>query len=226
MNVDLSLIRPYAPLVRRIEAEATVIGDQILKIDHFLNHRIEPSFITEMGQELARRLAQFEPTVILPTAEASGIAPGLVVAQALNVPLVYAKKYAPQVESPAIARIIPSPTKGGETKLVLSQRYIVPYVRVVIVDDFLSNGRTAVALVEMAREASATVLCANFIVEKRFKKGHATIEALGVPVCTLAQVEALENGRDRAHSTLSQRLSGLNMSNNVGFARAAPCARA
>ena len=56
MNVDLSLIRPYAPLVRRIEAEATVIGDQILKIDHFLNHRIEPSFITEMGQELARRL--------------------------------------------------------------------------------------------------------------------------------------------------------------------------
>ena len=58
MNVDLSLIRPYAPLVRRIEAEATVIGDQILKIDHFLNHRIEPSFITEMGQELARRLAR------------------------------------------------------------------------------------------------------------------------------------------------------------------------
>ena len=151
MNVDLSLIRPYAPLVRRIEAEATVIGDQILKIDHFLNHRIEPSFITEMGQELARRLAQFEPTVIL-TAEASGLAPGLVVAQALNVPLVYAKKYAPQVDSPAIARVIPSPTKGGETKLVLSQRYIVPTDRVVIVDDFLSNGRTAVALVEMARE--------------------------------------------------------------------------
>ena len=138
--------------MRRIEAEATVIGDQILKIDHFLNHRIEPSFITEMGQELAKRLAGFEPTVVL-TAEASGIAPGLVVAQALNVPLVYAKKYAPQVESPAIARVIPSPTKGGETKLVLSQRYVMPTDRVVIVDDFLSNGRTAVALIEMAREA-------------------------------------------------------------------------
>ena len=55
------------------EAEATVIGDQVLKIDHFLNHRIEPRFITEMGGELARRLAQFEPSVVL-TAEASGIA--------------------------------------------------------------------------------------------------------------------------------------------------------
>lgn len=105
MTPDPELIRPHAPLVRRIEAEATVIGEQILKIDHFLNHRIEPSFITEMGQELARRLAGFAPTVVL-TAEASGIAPGLVVAQALDVPLVYAKKYAPQVESPAIARVI------------------------------------------------------------------------------------------------------------------------
>jgi len=69
--------------VRRIEAEATVIGDQILKIDHFLNHRIEPSFITEMGQELAKRLARFEPSVVL-TAEASGIAPALFLAQALG----------------------------------------------------------------------------------------------------------------------------------------------
>ena len=196
MLPDPDLIRPYGPLVRRIEAEATVIGDQILKIDHFLNLRIEPSFITEMGQELAKRLAHFEPSVVL-TAEASGIAPGLVVAQALDVPLVYAKKYAPEVESPAIARVIPSPTKGGETKLVLSQRYIVPTDRVVIVDDFLSNGRTAVALVEMAREAGAEVLCASFIVEKRFKHGHAAIETLGVPVCTLAQVEALENGHVR-----------------------------
>ena len=192
--MNFSLISPMPELADRIEREGIVQGNEILKIDHFLNHRIEPSFITEMGQELAKRLVRFEPSVVL-TAEASGIAPGLVVAQALDIPLVYAKKYAPQVESPAIARVIPSPTKGGETKLVLSQRYIVPTDRVVIVDDFLSNGRTAVALVEMAREAGATVLCASFIVEKRFKKGHATIEALGVPVCTLAQVEALENGR-------------------------------
>lgn len=188
------LTSAYGPLVRRIEAEATVIGDQILKIDHFLNHRIEPGFINEMGRELARRLSGYQPNLIL-TAEASGIAPGLVVAQALNVPLVYAKKYSPQVESPALSRIIPSPTKGGETRLVLSQRYLPASARVVIVDDFLSNGRTAVALVEMAREAGTDVLCAGFIVEKRFKRGHEAIESLGVPVATLAQVEGLENGR-------------------------------
>lgn len=194
MSPRNELTAAFEPLVRRIEAEATIIGDQILKIDHFLNHRIEPAFIVELGHELARRLSAFHPNLIL-TAEASGIAPGLVVAQALSVPLVYAKKYSPQVESPSLSRVIPSPTKGGETKLVLSQRYVLPGQRIVIVDDFLSNGRTAVALVEMAREAGAEVLAAGFIVEKRFKKGHEAIERLGVPVATLAQVARLEDGK-------------------------------
>ncbi|HRP97999.1 MAG TPA: xanthine phosphoribosyltransferase [Rhodocyclaceae bacterium] len=183
----------YVPLVRRIESEATVIDDQILRIDHFLNHRIEPAFIVELGRELARRLSAFHPTLVL-TAEASGIAPGLVVAQTLNVPMVYAKKYSPQVEPPALSRIIPSPTKGGDTRLVVSQRYLPADARVVLVDDFLSNGRTAAALVEMVREAGAEVLGAGFIVEKRFKNGRAAMERLGVPVATLAQVERLENG--------------------------------
>jgi xanthine phosphoribosyltransferase len=187
------LTAAYAPLVRRIESEATIIGDQILKIDHFLNHRIEPAFIVELGRELARRLSAFHPTLIL-TAEASGIAPALIVAQTLNIPMVYAKKYAPEVESPFLSRIIPSPTKGGSTKLVVSQRYLPANSRVVLVDDFLSNGRTAVALIEIVREAGSEVLGAGFIVEKRFKQGHKAIEALGVPIATLAQVEKLENG--------------------------------
>lgn len=199
MFTTAELTAPFAPLVRRIETEATIIGEQILKIDHFLNHRIEPAFIVELGRELARRLSAFHPTMVL-TAEASGIAPGLAVAQALNIPLLFAKKYSPEVESPALSRIIPSPTKGGHTRLVLSQRYLPAGSRVVIVDDFLSNGRTAVALVEMAREAGADVLGAGFIVEKRFKKGHEAIERLGVPIATLAQIEKLENG----HAFLSR----------------------
>ena len=112
---------PFEPLVRRILDEATVIDSRILKIDHFLNHRIEPAFMAAMGEALADRLRAFEPNLLL-TAEASGIAPALAVALALNVPLVYAKKYAPVVETPAISRIVPSPTKGGEAKLAVSGR--------------------------------------------------------------------------------------------------------
>jgi len=194
MLLPAELNAAYGPLVRRIEAEATVVGDDILRIDHFLNHRIEPVFIVELGRELARRLSAYHPTLIL-TAEASGIAPGLVVAQALNVPLVYAKKYAPDVEPPALSRVIPSATKGGNTRLVLSRRYLPAASRVVLVDDFLSNGHTAVALADMAQEAGAQVLGAGFVIEKCFRHGRAALEARGVPVAALARVERLEHGR-------------------------------
>ena len=195
MSPHLDLTAPYAPLVRRIEAEGSVTG-QMLVIDHFLNHRIEPGFIFELAHELARRLSFFQPNVIL-TAEASGIAPALIVAQTLNVPMVYAKKYSAQVEAPSISRVIPSSIKGGETRLAISTRYIKPSQRVVIVDDFLANGRTAGALIEMSREAGTDVLGAGFVVEKRFKHGREYIESLHVPVSTLAQVEHLENGHAR-----------------------------
>ncbi|GAA5179620.1 xanthine phosphoribosyltransferase [Niveibacterium umoris] len=189
-----ALSAPFAQLVERIHAEATVLDNQIIKIDHFLNHRIEPAFMTAMGREIASRLAGYQPDIVL-TAEASGIAPGLVAAIALDVPMVYAKKYAPMIEPPAYSRIVPSPTKGGETRLVIGKRYLWEGARVVIVDDILSNGRTCQALIEMVREAGAEVFAAAFIMEKHFKNGRAVIEAMDVPVATLAQVVGIEAGK-------------------------------
>jgi xanthine phosphoribosyltransferase len=185
---------PFEPLVRRIMAEATVVEDRILKIDHFLNHRIEPAFMAAMGHALAERLRVFQPDLLL-TAEASGIAPTLAVATALDLPLVYAKKYSPVVETPALSRVVPSPTKGGDTRLVVSGRYLAPGARVAIVDDFLANGRTAVALAEIVADAGAVTVAAGFLVEKLFQGGRAGLAALGIPVVALAQVERLDRGR-------------------------------
>ena len=185
---------PFEPLVQRIVEEATVVDSRILKIDHFLNHRIEPAFMAAMGQAMADRLRRFAPTLIL-TAEASGIAPALAVATALDVPLVYAKKYAPVVETPALSRIVPSPTKGGETKLAVSGRYLTAGMRVAIVDDFLANGKTALALAEIVGDAGARTVAAGFLVEKLFQHGRAALEGLGIPIATLAQVERLEGDR-------------------------------
>ena len=193
MSPHLDLTAPYTPLVRRIESERSVDG-QILRIDHFLNHRIEPGFIFELAHELARRLSSFQPNIIL-TAEASGIAPALIVAQTLNVPMVYAKKYSTQVEAPALSRQIHSPTKGDNTRLVISSPYTKPGQRAAIVDDFLANAPPPAALIDMAREAGAEVLGAGFVVEKRFKHGREYLESLHVAVSSLAQVEHLENGR-------------------------------
>ncbi|NTU81091.1 MAG: xanthine phosphoribosyltransferase [Chloroflexales bacterium] len=189
-----ALSAPYLPLARRIIAEATVVDDRILKIDHFLNHRIEPELMRSLGVALGERLAPFNPDLVL-TAEASGIAPALATAMALGVPLVYAKKYSPEVEAPALSRVVPSPTKGGQTRLVISSRYLPAGTRVALVDDFLANGRTAVALAEIVAEAGASLVVAAFVVEKLFQHGRAGLEVLGVPVAALAQVERLEAGR-------------------------------
>lgn len=190
----IAIDTPFEPLVQRIVAEATVVDDRILKIDHFLNHRIEPAFMQAMGDALAERVRPFAPTLVL-TAEASGIAPALAVAVALDVPLVYAKKYAPVVETPAISRIVPSPTKGGETKLAVSGRYLGAGMRVVLIDDFLANGKTALALAEIVADAGATTVAAGFLVEKLFQHGREALAQLGIPIATLAQVERLEGGR-------------------------------
>jgi xanthine phosphoribosyltransferase len=190
--VDLDA--PFAPLVGRILREATVENDRILKIDHFLNHRIEPAFMTAMGEALADRIRAFAPDLLL-TAEASGIAPALATAVALGRPLVYAKKYSPVVEAPALSRVVPSPTKGGEMRLVVAARYVQAGMRVAIVDDFLANGKTAVALAEIVGDAGATPVVAGFLVEKLFQGGRAGLEALGIPVATLAQVARLQDGK-------------------------------
>lgn len=190
---------PHLPLVRRIVAEATVPNERIIKIDHFLNHRIETAFMAELGAALAERLAPSQPDLIL-TAEASGIAPALLTALALGVPMVYAKKYAPQVEAPELSRVVPSPTKGGDTRLVISARYLPAGARVALVDDFLANGRTALALAEIVGDAGARLVAAGFIVEKLFQHGRGPLEALGIPVVALAQIERLAAGRAEVRS--------------------------
>jgi xanthine phosphoribosyltransferase len=189
---------PFEPLVRRIVEEATVEDDRILKIDHVLNHRIEPAFMLAMGNALAERLAPYHPELLL-TAEASGIAPALVTALALDVPLVYAKKYAPVVEPPALSRLVPSPTKGGTTRMVVAARYLPPGTRVALVDDFLANGKTALALAEIVAEAGAAMVAAGFLVEKRFQRGRDGLTARGIPVIALAQVEGLVAGKVVIH---------------------------
>jgi xanthine phosphoribosyltransferase len=66
---------------------------------------------------------------------------------------------------------------------------------VAIIDDFLANGKTAVALAEIVSDAGATTVVAGFLVEKLFQHGRAGLEELGIPIATLAQVERLTEGR-------------------------------
>ncbi len=194
MNAHINLTSPYLPLIQRIQADGHVTPEGILRVDSFLNHRIEPDFIYELAEELARRLSDFQPNLVL-TSEASGIAPAFAVAHKLKIPVLFAKKYGLDVEIPptTFVRELRSPTKGNRTRLVIARSHLNPGLRTVLVDDFLANGSTAEAIAEIAKEAGSPMIAAGFVVEKRFQGGRLRLERIGVSVSSLAQVTKIEN---------------------------------
>lgn len=179
-------------LRQAIETRSRVEGD-LLKVDDFLNHRVDIDILPEIGEEIAARFAGSRPDVVL-TAEASGIPPGIMAAQALGVPLIYAKKYVGVGERYTFAREVSSPTKGTEYRVEVARRVLEPGQRVAIVDDFLAGGRTAEALGQIVEEAGGTVLGFVFVIEKTFTDGRARLESHGWEVDALVQIRSLESG--------------------------------
>lgn len=175
-----------------IEKRGRVEGE-LLKVDEFLNHRVDISLLPEIGEEIAKRFAGLEPDLVL-TAEASGIPPGLMAAQTLGVPLVYAKKYVGVGERYTFAREVSSPTKGTEYRVEVARRVLPPGQRVAVVDDFLAGGRTAEALGEIVEEAGGEVLGFVFVVEKTYTGGRERLEAHGWQVDSLVRIVSLDNG--------------------------------
>jgi xanthine phosphoribosyltransferase len=184
---------PVQALKDRIRAEGQYLGEGILKIDSILNHQMDPNLIKAMGEEIARRFGHLEPTRIL-TAEVSGIAPALMAALALNVPVVYARKHKPRtMYGPIFLETAPSHTKGGETNLMVAAEYLPAGERILIVDDFLASGKTLLALARMVLEARCTLVGIATVVEKSFEEGRAKLtERYGVPVESLATIIYLD----------------------------------
>lgn len=178
-------------LQTRIAEEATVKGDIVL-VDHFLNHRVDPEVMFEVGQRVKALADGLKPDVIL-TAEASGIPPAMAASLATGIPMIYAKKYITPGERTSYWREVSSTTKGFEYRIEVRD-HIFSGGRVLIVDDFLHQGRTAVALGEIVEEAGGEVLGVVFVVEKSWVGGRQRIEERGWPVWSLVSIKSLEHG--------------------------------
>lgn len=187
---------PMETLVARIRAEGRSLGGGILKVDGFLNHRLEPALTLEMGRTFAARFTALGIAGVtkVVTAEVSGVAPAFATGVALGVPVVYARKKRPVTMPDALEAHAPSRTKGGVTPLYLSPEYVGPGDRVLLIDDFLASGRTILALAELVRRGGAALLGVGCVVEKTFEGGRETLSSLGVPVVSLAAVTSLEGG--------------------------------
>jgi xanthine phosphoribosyltransferase len=181
-------------LKARILAEGQNLGRGILKVDGFINHQVDPKLMLEVGKELAARFADAGATKIL-TAEISGIAPAVMTALAMDVPVVYARKTKPvTMTDPVYVEAAPSHTKGVDTFLMVSPEFLCPGDRVLIIDDFLASGQTIHALVRLVRHAGAELVGIGALIEKRFEGGRGQLADLGVPVVALAVIKSMENG--------------------------------
>ena len=170
------------------------VEGSLVKVDDFLNHQVDPVLLDLVGAEIAARW-ESERVDLVMTAEASGIPPALTAARHLGTPMLYAKKFPrTTAERPAFVREVTSPTKGTEYRVEVASRLLPPGRRVLVVDDFLSGGRTAEALGEIVEEAGCVVVGFAFVIEKSFMEGHDRLAARGWRIDSLVRVTSLAGG--------------------------------
>lgn len=179
----------------RIAREGLVLGGGILKVDGFINHQVDAVLMDECGAEFARLFKDVKATRIL-TAEISGIAPAIMAARHMNLPVVYARKTKPiTMPDTVYLTVAPSHTKGRLVELIVSPEYLARGERVLIIDDFLASGATIMGLARLTQAAGAAVVGIGTLVEKTFEGGRDLLAPLGVPVISLAAIQSMDDGK-------------------------------
>jgi xanthine phosphoribosyltransferase len=178
-------------LRKRIRQDGRVIGHEILKVDSFLNHQLDPELIQAIGREFARRFADLGITKIL-TIEASGIAVALMAGLELKVPVLFAKKRRARTQSEGVyTATVTSYTRGETVEISCSQRYLSPDDTVLILDDFLAMGEATSGLISLVEQAGAKLAGVGIVVEKGFQEGGRRLRERGVNLQSLVVIEAL-----------------------------------
>lgn len=181
----------------KILSEGTVLSDHVLKADSFLNHQVDVALMERVGKEFARYFGGRGITKVL-TAEASGITPAAFTALAMGVPMVFARKHLSlTLNEDLLTAEVESYTKGNTVNLVVSQKYVRPCERILIVDDFLAKGEVVRGLIRLAEQSGASIEGIGIVIEKSFQGGRGQIEQTGLPLYSLARIAALENGTVR-----------------------------
>lgn len=182
-------------LEERILKDGDVLGENILKVDSFLTHQVDFELMQEIGKVFADKYKEAGITKVV-TIEASGIAPAVYAAQALGVPMIFAKKAKNITMTEGILTAeVYSFTKQVTSQVSIVSRFLSNDDTVLIIDDFLANGQAAKGLLEIIGQAGAKVAGIGIVIEKSFQDGRDLLEKKGVPVTSLARIKAFENGR-------------------------------
>jgi xanthine phosphoribosyltransferase len=179
----------------KILKEGCVLGNDILKVDNFLNHQLDVAFLNEIGKEFKNRFENEKIDKIL-TIEASGIAIASITSQHFgNVPVVFAKKAeSKNLDKDVYETKVYSFTKAKEYSVKVSKKYLNEGENILVLDDFLANGRAALGLKDLVDQANANLVGVGIVIEKGFQDGRTLLENKGVKLESLAILDSIENG--------------------------------
>ena len=181
-------------LEQRILKDGVIINNDILKVDSFLNHQIDPMLMKEIGAEFANRFSDEVITKVL-TIESSGIAPAMMTGLVLGVPAVFARKRKSlTLVDHMYTASVHSFTKNETNDISVSKDFLKKEDVVLVMDDFLANGQAALGLLDIVEQAGAKLAGIGIVIEKGFQPGGKLLRERGIRIETLANISSLENG--------------------------------
>ena len=179
-------------LQERIKQDGIAVNEDILKVDSFINHQVDPRLMEHIGEEFANYFKNRGITKIA-TIESSGIAPALMTAKCMELPLIILKKQPSKVLNDHLYQTeVTSFTKGTSYELTLSSQFISENDHILIIDDFLANGEAATGAIRLIRKAHATIAGIGVLIEKSFQPGHDKLTSQGFDVYALARISHME----------------------------------
>ena len=181
-------------LQERILKDGVALNETVSKVDSFLNHGVDAHLMYEIGTEFKKYFEHHGVTKIF-TIESSGIAPTVMTAMQMNLPMVTLKKQSSKILNGDVYQTtVHSFTKATDYELTLSKKYISQDDRILIIDDFLANGEAALGAIRLVEEAGAKVAGIGIVIEKSFQPGRKMLIEKGYEVYSLARVSKLDAG--------------------------------
>ncbi len=178
-------------LKERIVKDGRVIGDNIVKVDAFLNHQIDMVLMNEIGKAFYDYFKEAGITKVL-TVEASGIAIAAVVAQHFNVPMLFAKKtQSVNLDGKMLSAPVHSFTKKKTYEVLVAKRFLNADDKILIVDDFLAEGNACLGLIDIVERSDAEIVGIGIAIEKGFQQGGKLIRDKGYDLCSLAIIDKM-----------------------------------
>ena len=179
-------------LKERIRKDGVIKEGNVLKVDNFLNHQMDIELFEEIGKEFRRRFDGEEITKIL-TIEASGIGIACIAARYFHVPVVFAKKNKTKnIAGDVYTARVESFTHGKVYDIIVSKDFLGKDDKVLLIDDFLANGKALEGLARLVEDAGAKLVGAGIVIEKGFQRGGDAVRSRGIRLESLAIIDSMD----------------------------------